>query len=120
MNYHFDKYQKHYSYLFLAAYLFLLSLTVFHYHHIDITSNNFKIETDTGLNSGGPFDKLVDINHECMIQQFTRTVLNYSFNANLAVQKYIEPQVFAPKEIKTFPNHNHFNCNPLRAPPALI
>ena len=120
MNYNFNKYTNRYAYLFLAAYLFLVSLTVLHYHHIDIQLNLIKIENNSGTGTGGPFDKLVDATHECMIQQFTSTVLNYSFNAVLVSDLNVKPQIFVSKEILKISSGILYNNNPLRAPPLSV
>ena len=62
-------------YAALFSYLFLVSLTIFHYHHVDMNEGNYAFAnySDTGES---PFDKIIDLTHECMIQQFAGTVIN--------------------------------------------
>jgi hypothetical protein len=119
MSKYFIKYNKQYSYLFLASYLLLVSLTIFHYHHVNIQSGFYNYESRTESDNPGPFDKQIDFTHECTVQQFTSTVLNYSFNGIFISERDVKPQVYIPIVIEILPTNLHYNSNPLRAPPSI-
>ena len=76
MNNYFNKYSKQYSYIFLSAYLFLISLTIFHYHQYDFTQGNYWLEQSHENQTPNPFDKFTDVNGECAVVHFSNSVVN--------------------------------------------
>ncbi len=119
MKLNYQKYRKHYAAVMLLSYLLLVSLSIFHYHHVDLQEGNFKIEsgcTDTGSN---PFDKEIDLTHECTIQLFTHSVLDYNFKTEFNIVQNRGEQEFSFNEIIQHPSNIHYYNNPLRAPPSV-
>jgi len=114
-----EKYRNKFAALMLLSYLFLVGLSVFHYHHVDIRNGNFELSSDNNSGSS-PFDKLVDLTHSCVIQQFANSVLNFSFTSvfNCVKLNGVENISFSLKQNYTY--DPHFNSNPLRAPPSII
>jgi len=118
LNYH--KYRKEFAALTLLSYLFLVALSIFHYHHVDILEGNYALESsfpDTGSN---PFDKLIDSTHECTIQQFASTVINYSFTNVFDIVITDRGQSFNKNKPLLLESEPHYNSNPHRAPPLFI
>ncbi len=111
-----NKYRKNYSYIILASYLFLIALTVFHYHHVDIQNGNSKIENNNG-SQNDPFDKIIDLTHECTIQQFANTVINYDFTGVFNLINIKTAQSFSFDKILRLTARPIYNSNPHRAPP---
>lgn len=120
MSSKFNRHTRFYATIFLSAYLFLVTLTIFHYHHFDYQTNLFKIENRTDRGNEDIFGKLVDSTNECIVFQFTGTVLNYSYFGTLVSARFFSPQIIKLKEIYKLPSKPKFNDNQLRAPPALV
>lgn len=119
MRFYYHKYRKDYAAVMLLAYLFLVSLSIFHYHHVDLQEGNLKIESGCAETGSNPFDRLIDFNHECMIQQFAHTVLDYN---HITVFNFVQntgEQEFISNEIIQYPSYSHYNSNPFRAPPSI-
>ena len=114
------KYSRYHGYLFLSAYLFLISLTVFHYHNVDILEGNYRIESDSGNSAATPFDRLIDLNHECLVTQFSSTVLNINYAPMLFSRKYVNKVYFLLDRHNRLPFHVLFKHSLLRAPPSLL
>lgn len=119
MKFDYHKYRKQYAVTMLFAYLFLVSLTVLHYHHIDIQEGNFKIETGCADTTTNPFDKEVDLTHECTVQVVAHSVWDFNFNTTFNFVIVIGEQQFTINEIVQSPSNPHFKNNPLRAPPLV-
>ncbi len=115
---HLDKYRKRYTSALLLPYLFLIALSIFHYHHVNIDSGNYKIERHTGNGTANPSDSRDDLTHECVIMQFASTVLNYSFSFNVSCVKNTAAEDFHLTKVITFKYDSHYNSNPHRAPPC--
>ncbi len=120
MRFNYHKYRKQYAVIMLLAWLFLVALSIFHYHHIDIQEGNFRIETGSASTSSNPFDKEVDLTHECIIQVFAHSVLDYNFKTTFDFLGISSGQEFNYKEIVRSPSNPHYNGNPLRAPPPSV
>ncbi len=112
-----SKYQKYISAIFLASYILFIGITIIHYHHIDIQNGNFRF-IDNDEFQVNLFDKLVDITHECTIQQFANTILDFNFKADLNLIKDNSKFDFINSEVIELPNYSIHNSNPLRAPPS--
>ncbi len=112
------KYRRKYAALLLFSYLFLLSLTVLHYHHVNLDKGDVRVELDGGGGTS-PFAKIIDLTHECTVQQFANTVLNYSFTGVFNVIENRGGQEFLFDEPTRIPIKSYFNSNALRAPPAI-
>jgi hypothetical protein len=110
------KYKHSISCIFLFSYTFLVLLSVFHYHHVDIQDNSFKISNEKNTETN-PFDKLIDLTHACTVQQFASTVSNYNHAAPLNLIRNIGEQDFILKEYKKYLPIVTDGNNPLRAPP---
>ena len=117
MIFNFNKYRKRYATVILASYLLLVSISILHYHHINIQMGNYDINTGSNDTCNDPFDKLVDSTHECATQQFTNTVINYNFVTVFNVTKETSVQLIFFKEVIRLPRVPFHNNNPLRAPP---
>ncbi len=117
LNYH--KYRKEFAAVMLLSYLFLISLSICHYHHVDIIEGNYSLENGCAGTDSNPFDKLIDSTHECMIQQFAHTVLDYN---HIKVFNFVQntgEQEFSIKEINQHPLDSHYDSNPHRGPPLI-
>ncbi len=114
-----EKYRNKFAALMLLSYLFLVGLSIFHYHHIDIQTGHFEFADGNCNSTANPFDKLVDLTHTCVVQQFASTVLNYSFISIFDSIKinFIENISFSLKQ--NYPFAPHYNNNRHRAPPVL-
>lgn len=110
------KYKRFISSTFLFSYIFLIALSVFHYHHVNIQNDSYKIVNEKS-SEANPFDKLVDLTHECTIQQFASTVSNYNHVVPLASIRNIGEQCFTLSEYKKNLFSSTDENNPLRAPP---
>ncbi len=119
MKTNINKYRRKLAAIFLIAYIFFIGLTVIHYHHIDLQNGNFKIVNNDGDESN-PFDKIIDLTHECTVQQFANTVINYNFFPAISLINNTSFQDFSNDEILIFPSNLHYNSNPLRAPPSIL
>ena len=73
------KYKRHYSSLLLSGYLFLVALSVFHYHHINLQNGNYKIESNSQANSDAPIDKILGLESECVVTHFAGTISIISY-----------------------------------------
>ena len=118
MKLKFIKYRKPTANIFLAAYLFFIGLTIFHYHHIDIQNDVYKIVNDNGTEQN-LFDKLVDLTHECTIQQIANSIIDLNFAAHFNSFKDNSEQEFVNNEVIESTSITQFNNNPHRAPPIL-
>lgn len=115
-----NKYRKKITYSVLFPYLFLVSLTIFHYHHVDIQNGNYKFENDVSRTNSNPLDSRDDLTHECMVQQFASTVIDYNFTHVFKfVQKYYK-QDYSFFNIISLQPKPHYNSNQHRAPPILL
>ncbi len=115
-NYH--KYRKLFAALMLLSYIMLVSLSIFHYHHVDLQEGSLKIENGCAESAPNPFDRLIDFTHECTIQQFAHTVLDFNYIAIFNSVQNSGEQEFITKDIIQYPSYSHFNSNPFRAPPS--
>jgi len=120
MTLNFNKYRKRYAVAILAAYLLLVSISILHYHQVDIQTGNYEINSDSKSACNDPFDKLVDITHECAIQHFTDTVINYNFITIFNITKETGEQNISLKEILPLPQAPLYNDNRFRAPPRFV
>ncbi len=116
MNY-YNKYTRQYSYIFLSAYLFLITLTIFHYHHYDFQQGNYKLEQNSESQTPNPFDKFTDVNGECIVTHFSNSIDNINYvpvlsseTANCEVYFILDNHNKVPKQEFNY-KHN------LRAPP---
>lgn len=80
-------------------------------------SYSFENYADTG---NSPFDKLIDLTHECTIQQFASTVINYNHLEGLNLLRLNNEEEFSLNEIIIHSLTPHYNGNPHRAPPSII
>lgn len=119
MTFEFHKYRKRYASIALFSYMFLVALTIFHYHHVDLQEGHYSIESGQETEAG-PFDKIIDLTHECTIHQFANTVINFNLVADLNLLKVTSEHESSLIEIVKQPTNPHYNSNPHRAPPSLI
>lgn len=78
---------------------------------------NYSINSGSNDTCNDPFDKLVDITHECAIQHFTETVINYNFITVFNITKESCEQSISFIEILRLPPTPFYSNNPFRAPP---
>jgi hypothetical protein len=115
-----SKFRKSYTYLLLAGYLFVIALSVFHYHHIDILKGNYQIDSLPGENASAPIDVLVGMDSECIVSHFASTI---SFS-NCFPEIYFSQD--ASKTYTSLETHDKLffvilsGNNPLRAPPSVL
>jgi len=115
-----DKYRQRYAVTLLLPYLFLVGLSIFHYHNIDIQNGNYKLINHTNEGRTNPLDSREDLTHDCTIMQFANTVLNYNFTSVLGFIKNTGVENISVN-VKVYFNYElHFNSNPHRAPPSII
>lgn len=119
MNY-FNKYAQLYSYIFLSAYLFLISLTIFHYHHYNFQAGNYKLTQSSENHTHNPFDKFSDVDSECIVSHFSNTIDNISYvpifsskNADCDFFLLLKNNDKVPKQEFNYKHH-------LRAPPSKL
>jgi hypothetical protein len=117
MIFRLNKYRKKLTTVILASYLLLVSVSILHYHHIDLQLGNYNFARSSNDTCNDPFDKLVDNSHECAVQQFTSTVINYNFITVFNVTKETSVQSLFVEEISKLPSAPIFISNPFRAPP---
>ncbi len=120
MFYNLDKYRRQYSTALLLPYLFLVGLSILHYHNIDIQNGNYKLAKQVNDGKPNPLDPRDDLTHECTIMQFASTVLNYSFSSVLSFIKNTGEENLPSISKITFTFEPHYNSNPHRAPPYSI
>lgn len=117
MNLKFNKYRRQYAGVILASYLMLITISILHYHKIDLQSGNYSISSDKQKSACDPSDKLDDVTHECTIQHFTETIINFNFIPVFNAAKEITVQNISFKEIIRLLHSPVDYNNPLRAPP---
>ncbi len=120
MSKYIYKYSRYYGYLFLSAYLFLIALTVFHYHNVDLLEGNYRLESSSTSCAAGSFDRLIDLNHECLITQFSSTVLNINYTPKLFSRKNDSKVYFLLDRHNRLPYHVLSKHSLLRAPPSSL
>ena len=113
------KYRRKYAYAALFSYLFLVSLTIFHYHHVDMVEGNYSVESSSGTEQS-PFDKLIDVTHECTVQQFAGTVINLNYSEELNIINVVNEEKFLFNEKEIHYYAPRYNGNPHRAPPPVV
>ena len=114
---HFSKYRRKYTTAALAAYLLLLSLSVMHYHHINILNGDYQYRCDIPATAYDSFDRFVDGTHECTVQHAAQTVIAFGFDSVFIIINGTDSQKVTLKEVTKLPPSPHHNGNPLRAPP---
>lgn len=117
MFFNLNKYRRRYTAVILASYLVLVSISILHYHNIDIQAGNYAITSGGSRTASDPFDKMDDITHECTLQHFANTIINYNFITIFDIIKETAEVNFAFKEILKLPGAPLDYNNPLRAPP---
>jgi hypothetical protein len=114
------KYKKEYSYLLLSGYLFLVGLSVFHYHHINLENGNYKVESSQQGNSEIPIDKLLGLDNECIVTHFASTISNISYVPKI-VSGIDNNEVYISFENPDkLPHIKLSKNNLLRAPPSIL
>jgi hypothetical protein len=111
------KYRRSLSGLFLVSYLFLISLTVFHHHHVSIQNGDLNFVNTTGSAQDSPFDKLIDLTHDCTILQFAYTVIDYSFTSVYSSTETPNEQPLTFSKERKILFKPLLRKNSLRAPP---
>ncbi len=115
-----NKYRKKITYFVLIPYLFLVSLTIFHYHHVDIQNGDYKFENEFSGRNSNPLDSRDDLTHECMVQQFASTIINYSFTGVFNFVQEYGTQDYSFFKITSLQTKPLYNSNQHRAPPILL
>lgn len=119
MNKYFNKYRKQYSFTFLGAYLFLISLTIFHYHHYNLQQGNYNFEQVPQDQSTNPFDRFFNLNGECIVEHFISTIDNISYFPALRSET-INREVYLSLNVQNKVPKQEFNYkHHLRAPPSI-
>ncbi len=113
----YQKYQRAFGISLLIPYLFLVAVTIFHYHHVDIRAGNYGISNSTAQGNDSPFDKLIDLSHNCSVQQFSGTVLNFTYvvSYNTEKNKFVQSVSIIQNEKLILQTDSKDNS--LRAPP---
>jgi hypothetical protein len=113
------KYSRHYSYLFLSAHLFLIGLTVFHYHHYNFQAGNYNFELN-GKENPSPIDNLVDVNNECIVSHFSNTISTTNYVPVIISEKNNNKTYFTLENKDKSPYHILYKHSLLRAPPSKL
>jgi len=120
MSNYIYKYKKRFSYLLLLVYLFVVALSVFHYHQIDIRNGDFQVSGSQDKNNSVPIDALAGLDAECIVTHFISTISSVNYFPEISYTGS-DNQVFTSLEhpdklcyVVSFGN------NPLRAPPAVL
>ena len=119
MKFKYHKYRKEFAAIMLLSYLFLVSLSIFHYHHVDIVEGNYTIESSGPETGSNPFDKLIDSTHECTIQLFAHSVLDYN---HIKVFNFVQNTGEQELSIREENQHlldSNYDSNPHRGPPLI-
>ncbi|HVO75240.1 MAG TPA: hypothetical protein VMT35_14515 [Ignavibacteriaceae bacterium] len=116
MNFTSNKYRKSSAALFLSAQIFLISLTTFHFHNIDIKAGNFSFKGFQELPAAIPIDSPDDTAYNCSVQQFSTSIYNLSFS-DYYICLFQNNTYFDLSYISEKPQQEYFNSNYLRAPP---
>ena len=119
MNKYFNKYTKQYSYIFLSTYLFLVSLTIFHYHHYDFQLGNYNLEQTQENQTPNPFDKFTDVNSECIVVHFSTSVVNINY-VPIFNTKIENKEVYLSLRNNKVPKQEFNYKHHLRAPPSKL
>lgn len=119
MKKNFNKYKRHYSYIFLGAYLFLISLTIFHYHHYDFWQGNYNLEQTPQDQSTNPFDKFFNLTGECIVSHFINTIDNISYVPILTSESINSEIYFSLCNRNKIPKQEFNYKHHLRAPPSI-
>ncbi len=114
------KYKKRFSYLLLLVYLFVVALSVFHYHQIDIRSGNYQLNSSRDKNTAVPVDALVGLDAECIVTHFTSTISSINYFPEIS-RAGSDSRVFSFLEQPDKLSYVVlFRNNPLRAPPVVF
>jgi hypothetical protein len=113
------KYYRQYTYLFLSAYLFLIALTIFHYHKYNFQEGNYDFELNTKENAS-PIDNLADVNSECTVSHFSNTISNSSYAPVVIPERNNDKTYFVLENKNELPYQILYKHNPLRAPPSIL
>ncbi len=112
------KYRKIASKILLAFYLTVTVGFVFHYHHINFSTDSILLsqstQSDDSPYSGDNLDGFVCIIHsnfQSLHTAFQTQIFGYSFSSLLPVLQYIEIQNARVEQLQ------HATANQLRAPP---
>jgi hypothetical protein len=117
---YFSKYTGKYACIFLGAYLFLILLTIFHYHHYNFQQGNYKLEQIPESQSPNPFDKFSEVNGECIVSHFANTIYNINYVLILNSEIANSEVCLSLNSDNIFPKLE-FNYKPyLRAPPSKL
>ena len=117
MKFKLHKYRSIFSSVLLFSYLFLVTITIFHHHNVDIQFGNLSFSTSSSTNYNGPFDKLIDLTHNCSVQQFAGTILNYTHLPNITSNQNLVSKSGISFKSQKLPQTKNYSNNPLRAPP---
>jgi hypothetical protein len=109
-------YRKSSATFFLFAQLFLISLTTFHFHNIDIKAGNFSFKGFEEPSAAIPFDSLDGAALNCSVQQFSSSIYNLSYS-DYCICLFQNSSYFNPPNISEKTQLEYFNSNNLRAPP---
>ncbi len=118
MTDYFNKYTKQYSYIFLGAYLFLISLTIFHYHHYDFHQGDYNLEQIPESQTPNPFDKFSDVNGECIVAHFSNTIDNINYVPVLSSEAANSEVYLSLNNDNKVPKREFGYKHHLRAPPS--
>ncbi len=116
---HISKYRKHWAYLLMGGYIFLVALSIFHYHNIDLRNGNYQVTSHSEKNTA-PIDVLAGLDNECIVSHFASTISSINYF----------PEIFYSSDenqLYTFLENPRkllcvvlFRNNPLRAPPSVL
>jgi hypothetical protein len=112
-----SKYRRHFTSLLLGGYIFLVALSIFHYHNIDLRNGNYQVTSHSEKNTA-PIDVLVGLDNECIVSHFASTISSINYFPEIFYSSD-ENQLFTflenPRKIfYVILSRN----NPLRAPPS--
>ena len=114
------KYKRRSSYVLLLTYIFIFTLSVFHYHHIDLKNGNYYYTEESEKQSGISIDEIVGLSNECIVTHFTSTISNLNYFPEIISGENnhgVYTSLESPHKISFVVL---FRNNPLRAPPPVL
>jgi hypothetical protein len=105
------------GWIFVCTYLFLIGISVLHYHHYEINSR-IVISDESSQTSPGN-DIIQDYNGNCIVHHFSSNLLNYFFSSSEI--SALKPPVsdYINSSNYQFSSTTVFSSISLRAPPVI-
>ncbi len=114
-----NKHKRPAAIALLSVYLSFIALTIIHYHHIDLQEGNgYGLTQNTEPNSPDPFNKQIDLTHDCTVQLFSASIINFSFIPLIKTEVNAGCQKLTLNDNNKLPARTNHSKISLRAPPV--